>query len=955
MPTSRLGRLWSCALMTGACTAAFAADVAPNADELNPGIQRLRAEYPGVRVDMHDGRVIALFGKPMTAAASPAQAVDAWWTAYGDALGVEGLELQLQWTSESATDKFTFYGYTQTIDGLPVEHSLARVLVLNGDPFRVVRVGGVLAPRPEGGFAADQVSAQQALESVQNRPFDEVRPDHHHAGPAHKHSDQTAGQRMTIWSQPELVVFAGDPASTTVPFGGRAAVRAWRFVGENSDLADHERLTFFVNAANGELVYVRDEVHHIDVSGNVQGKGSPGTLPDIASNPPVLMPMPEIRVNITGGGNALTERNGNYTIPHGGTAPVTLTTNVSGGRWVDVNDQGQTEMSLSQSVTPPGPGNFIYNDAPVAFSTAEVNAFIHTNHIHNFVRDRTSWTGMDFVCPANVNINSSCNAFFNGSSINFYRLAGGCNNTAYTTVVAHEYGHYIVNRLGLAQGAFGEGFGDCCAVLLYDDPVVGRFFTTGGGSVRDYSPGIPEDMYPCASSCGGQVHCCGEILGGMWWDIREQFGLRYGNGPGLALVQQLFVDWSQVTSGGQGSNSAHPALLNEILVTDDNDGDLSNGTPNYPQICTASGAHNLPCPPVAPIAFQFPDGIPATLTPGQTSSFRVNVVGLSAVPTPGSGTISYSINGGAFTTVPMTQGQPNEYTATLPALACSSIVKFYVTAGSSAGNVSSPTNAPTATYAATALYGVIELVNDTMETDTGWTVGPGDTATTGIWVRVDPVGTAAQPEDDHTPAPGVICWVTGQGAPGGAIGANDVDGGRTHLVSPTYNLAGQNAARIEYWRWYSNAEGAQPNDDVFTVQVSNNNGATWVTAEIVGPSGPETEPGWFFHSFLVADFVTPTATVRVRYIAADEGVGGSIVEAAVDDFRITVADCTPPQSCPGDLDGDGVVDLDDLTVLLSNFGTASGADPGDGDMDNDDDVDLNDLTAMLSLFGTPCP
>lgn len=57
----------------------------------------------------------------------------------------------------------------------------------------------------------------------------------------------------------------------------------------------------------------------------------------------------------------------------------------------------------------------------------------------------------------------------------------------------------------------------------------------------------------------------------------------------------------------------------------------------------------------------------------------------------------------------------------------------------------------------------------------------------------------------------------------------------------------------------------------------------------------------------------------------------------------------------GDLDHDGDVDITDLAILLSNFGTASGATPDDGDLDNDGDVDITDLSLLLSLFGTQAP
>jgi len=174
-----------------------------------------------------------------------------------------------------------------------------------------------------------------------------------------------------------------------------------------------------------------------------------------------------------------------------------------------------------------------------------------------------------------------------------------------------------------------------------------------------------------------------------------------------------------------------------------------------------------------------------------------------------------------------------------------------------------------------------------LETNEGWLIGaPDDTATTGVWVRVDPNGTGAQPEDDHTPA-GVTCFVTGQGPVGGGIGENDVDGGRTTLVSPPLSVAGLEDPQIAYWRWYSNDRGSSPGQDVLTVDISADGGA-WVRLETVGPTGPGTVGGWIFHSSRIADFVSATSSVRLRFVAADEGEG-SIIEAAVDD--VVVIDC----------------------------------------------------------------
>ncbi|MCC6359808.1 MAG: VCBS repeat-containing protein [Phycisphaerales bacterium] len=58
--------------------------------------------------------------------------------------------------------------------------------------------------------------------------------------------------------------------------------------------------------------------------------------------------------------------------------------------------------------------------------------------------------------------------------------------------------------------------------------------------------------------------------------------------------------------------------------------------------------------------------------------------------------------------------------------------------------------------------------------------------------------------------------------------------------------------------------------------------------------------------------------------------------------------------CPGDLDGNLSVDLADLSRLLSNFGTGSGAIYEQGDLDGDGDVDLADLSGLLARFGASC-
>jgi len=59
----------------------------------------------------------------------------------------------------------------------------------------------------------------------------------------------------------------------------------------------------------------------------------------------------------------------------------------------------------------------------------------------------------------------------------------------------------------------------------------------------------------------------------------------------------------------------------------------------------------------------------------------------------------------------------------------------------------------------------------------------------------------------------------------------------------------------------------------------------------------------------------------------------------------------PSIPCPADLDGNGVVDLNDLNLVLANFGQQV----PQGDANGDGWVDLNDLNIVLSAFGTTCP
>jgi len=56
----------------------------------------------------------------------------------------------------------------------------------------------------------------------------------------------------------------------------------------------------------------------------------------------------------------------------------------------------------------------------------------------------------------------------------------------------------------------------------------------------------------------------------------------------------------------------------------------------------------------------------------------------------------------------------------------------------------------------------------------------------------------------------------------------------------------------------------------------------------------------------------------------------------------------------GDVDHVCQVGLADLSALLTNYGTASGATRAQGDLDGDGDVELANLSALLTVYGTEC-
>jgi hypothetical protein len=244
------------------------------------------------------------------------------------------------------------------------------------------------------------------------------------------------------------------------------------------------------------------------------------------------------------------------------------------------------------------------------------------------------------------------------------------------------------------------------------------------------------------------------------------------------------------------------------------------------------------------------------------------------------------VNGGPYTPLELVHQGGFDYLAEIPGQPYVSAVEYYVRAEDSLGFVSlDPPGAPAVAH----IFYVAPLevlLDDPFEEPNGWTAGvPGDDATTGIWVREEPVGSwsgpdPVQPEYDHTPDPGEICFVTGNALPGQSSGTNDVDNGKTTLLSPVFDMEGFTVATLTYWVWYSNDTGSSP-DDTWLVQVTSD-GLGWTDLE----NTTQSTNAWVERSFELEDYVEFTSQVQIRFVASDYGYG-SIVEAAVDDFVLS--------------------------------------------------------------------
>ena len=569
------------------------------------------------------------------------------------------------------------------------------------------------------------------------------------------------------------------------------------------------------------------------------------------------------------------------------------------GLYADVQTNSNTpDIFQNLSVT----NNIVFDNSNSTIQ--ERTAYQAVNNIHDHLKVVfPSFTGLDSPMETNIDEAGSCNAFYNGSSINFYAAGGGCNATGNVAdVVYHEYGHAINgNRYngtgwggGMENGGLNEGFADVWALSLTISPILGIGFYDNDptGFVRRYDQ--DRKVYP--QDLVGEVHADGEIIAGAFWDL-------YLNLGSMSQMLDLFkYTYDSGVDGPDGNEGTiYTDILLEVLYADDNDANLTNGTPNDAAIVSAFALHGITLLSNAVISHN-----PVSVATGNTGINISASVGITYPWALGSADCYYRLNdANSWTNMPMSG--TSSFTTTIPAQPNGTVVAYYISLTDNYGNESgvtpvaanlAPINNANLPYFILVGYELSEEEDFDFSFGFWQTGATNDNATTGMWEIGSPIGSFADPSD-----PSTICQTDAQHTIGGfqcaftgnaastndGLGTNDVDGGHTTLLSPYYDLTSYTNPAFSYYRWYTNspASGANPGADWWQVLITDD-GVNWHYVE----NNKSSDISWRKFAFRITDYVNLTNNVQLKFIASDSlrlGQnldGGSLIEAAVDDLML---------------------------------------------------------------------
>ena len=413
----------------------------------------------------------------------------------------------------------------------------------------------------------------------------------------------------------------------------------------------------YVDANNGDLLMRMNTVlYEAPPQANIHLEGEVYSTHPF--NPSSIENLINLRVQ-KGGGNYYTDSLGNVNVPGTGSATFSLE-----GLFAEVQTNGGIPSFNSQ-----------LSNANVSFDNSnstiqERTAFYSVNKIHDHLKSVfPTFTGLDYALETNIDVQGSCNAYYDGT-INFFAEGNGCNATAkIPDVVYHEYGHGINNYRygsGMWNGGLNEGYADIWAISLTESPVLGFGWDITDPSVYVRRYDQDRKVYP--QDLVGEVHADGEIIAGAFWDT-------YLNLNDMQQMLNLFkYTFDGAPDGPNGTEGIiYTDVLVEVLFADDNDANLTNGTPNDLAIIQAFALHGITLLSNAVIAHS-----PVSLAPG---NIAINIsANISATYSwaLSSANCFYRVNDNQnWNSLSMTPNG-NNFTATIPAQTNGNIVAYYI-------------------------------------------------------------------------------------------------------------------------------------------------------------------------------------------------------------------------------------------------------------------------------------
>jgi Zn-dependent metalloprotease len=485
-----------------------------------------------------------------------------------------------------------FLDYDWVVDGVPVEG--ARVF-LRANHGNVVQMGtiGIGAGLPP---ANPRLSADEALDRL---------------------FDQAGGRRDgdTVIEPGQLLYLPRAAGGASVPWAGGAAWRlAWRASFRRA--GEEATWTGDVDARSGEVLSFDDANRYARVTGGVH--------PRDPHDAEVVRPLTNVRI-YTSPGSANTGDAGTFTYSSG---PAFTALD---GTFFRILCSGCDTPNRAFAFTNQGTGDLELGTGGVdqigngASTQADRDAFFHQNRVRALAKKYLTVTWLDSTVTSTVNEDDVCNAFWDGSTTNFFRSGGGCNNTGtIADVMYHEWGHGLDQNTNLGDGGTGEATGDITAMHVTHDSRIGPYFDVFGSPVRDVESShvgyvarpstLPTYCLICApgqctngAAYGYEVHCEGEIYGQTEWDLAKALVAKLGFNTGWQTLERIYFT-SMPQSNTMVPTSAQSAYSAYLAVDDDN-GNLADGTPHCREIYDAFNTHGIagtPCaadsPPCSPPA-----------------------------------------------------------------------------------------------------------------------------------------------------------------------------------------------------------------------------------------------------------------------------------------------------------------------------------------------------------------